>query len=779
MPRFYWYQKVYCALPCRAAYPRAADHAFLTMYKRIWFVLVFSPLLLLSACAGSKETASSDDSAGALGPVTPAEVPATVLAHEPLAPAPPERVDSTIIRAGRFDQGKMWTFDHPPVEYFAETYGFSPDHEWFRHARLGTLRIPGCTASFVSPRGLALTNHHCVRSHAASVALEGERILEDGFYARSLEEERAVPGMWADQLVDIRDITPEADAAVAGVSDEAEQARAREEAVRAAQERIAAEAGAGHHVETISLYDGAVWSAYVFRRYTDLRLALVPELNIGFFGGDPDNFTYPRYTLDMAFFRVYEKGEPLNVRYYFSMNSEGVEEGDAVFVIGNPGSTFRLSTVAELLFRRDVEEPAVLDLIETRLAALEALRSEDDPAGQEALVNQIFSLQNARKLYVGRVKALNDPVVLARRRDAEAQFAKAIMEAPALSERYGDLIGRMREVQERKRAHADAYRAFLALHPASSLGAAVLRRALIAQDYAGSPDTPREVSDAAREDLARVEDQPAAVQAAFLAARLRTLSERLGLERIPGLDLSVADSPEEAARHVVAHSALAEGEAAMEALQSGALSEEDPALQVAMAIADELAAYREAMAALSAEEQALARQIGQARYAAYGVETPPDATFSLRIADGAVQGYPYNGTVAPPYTTYYGLYDHYYSYGPDTPWDLPPRWRTPPAHFALDTPLNFVSTNDVVGGNSGSPVIDSDLRLAGLLFDGNIESLAGDFIYLPDRSRSISVDARGILEALDDMYDADRLVLETTEGRFAETEEAADAILSE
>ena len=749
------------------------------MYKRIRFVLVFLALWALAGCAGSKETASSDGAAGAMGPVTPTEVPETVLVHEPLRPAPAQRVDSTRMRAGRFDQGKMWTFDHPPVEYFSETYGFSPDAEWFRHARLGTLRIPGCTASFVSPKGLVLTNHHCARSHAAGVALAGERILDDGFYARSLEEERPAPGMWADQLVDIRDVTPEVEAAVAGLADEAARRQAREEALREARERIEAEAGSGHHVEMISLYDGALWSAYVFRRYADLRLVLIPELHIGFFGGDPDNFTYPRYTLDMAFFRVYENGAPLDVRYYFPMHREGVQEGDAVFVVGNPGSTFRLSTVAELLFRRDVQEPAILDLIETRLAALETVRAQEDSEEQEALVNQIFSLQNARKLYVGRVKALNDPVVLARRMDAEAQFAEAIRETPALREQYGALIGQMREVQEKKRVREDAYRAFLALNPASSLGAAALRRALVVQQYVGASDTLREIPAAAYEELARIEDQPAAQQAAFLMARLKTLAERLGLERIPGVDRSGADSPEEVAQYVVAHSALAEGAAAQEALQSGALSEDDPALRLARAIADPLAAYREAMAALADEEQALAQRIGQARYAAYGVETPPDATFSLRIADGVVQGYPYNGTVAPPWTTYYGLYDHYYSYGPGTPWDVPLRWRTPPEDFALDTPLNFVSTNDTVGGNSGSPVIDRELRLAGLLFDGNIESLSGDFMYLTDRSRSISVDVRGILEALDDMYDADRLALEATEGRFAETEEAADAMLSE
>ena len=751
------------------------------MYKRIQFTPVFPVLLLLlfAGCAGSKaveDTAAS----GEPGSVTPTEVPETVPVHEPLRPAPAQHIDAAMARAGRFDQGKMWTFDHPPIDYFAETYDFTPDEEWFRHARLGTLRIPGCTASFVSPTGLVLTNHHCARGHAVSVALEGEPILDDGFYARSLGEERMVDGMWADQLVDIRDITPEVEAAIAGVSeDDAGREQMRQEAINGVQERIEAEAGPGHHVEIISIYNGALLSAYVFRRYTDLRLVLIPELKIGFFGGDPDNFTYPRHTLDIALFRVYDNDKPLEVTHYFPMSSKGIKAGDPVFVIGNPGSTFRLSTVAELTFRRDVQEPALLDLIETRLAALEALQAETPAEGQDALVNRIFSLQNARKLYTGRVKALNDPVVTARRMDAEEQFMQAIGQTPALGEQYGDLIGRMREVQEEKRTYGDAFRAFLALNPASSLGAAALRRALVVHEYVGPVDTLRNIPDNVHEELALIADQPAAMQAAFLAARFQTWSDRFGPESALVVDILGERSPEEAAQHVVEHSLLTEAAGVIEALQAGSITEADPAIQVVDAIVEKLTAYRSAMAALAVEEQSLAQQIGRARYAVYGVETPPDATFSLRIADGVVQGYPYNGTVAPPYTTYYGLYDHYYSYGPDTPWDMPARWLTPPGNFEMRTPLNFVSTNDTIGGNSGSPVIDPDLRLAGLLFDGNIESLSGDFIYLTDRARSISVDARGILEALDDMYDADRLVLETTSGRFAESEEEADAILSE
>ncbi|MXW63732.1 MAG: S46 family peptidase [Bacteroidetes bacterium SB0662_bin_6] len=751
------------------------------MYERIQFAPGFLALFLLlfAGCAGSNATKDPVASEGEPASVTPAEVPETVPVHEPLRPAPVQRVDPAMARAGRFDQGKMWTFDHPPVDYFAETYGFTPDEEWFRHARLGTLRIPGCTASFVSPTGLVLTNHHCARSHAVSVALEGESILDDGFYARSLDEERLVDGMWADQLVGIGDITPAVEAAIAGIRNDAEREQMRQEVIKEVQEGIETEAGPGHHVEIVSIYNGALLSAYVFRRYTDLRLVLIPELKIGFFGGDPDNFTYPRYTLDIALLRVYENDKPLEVSYYFPMNSKGVKEGDPVFVIGNPGSTFRLSTVAELTFRRDVQEPALLDLIEIRLAALEALLDETPAEEQDALINRIFSLQNARKLYTGRVKALNDPVVTARRMDAEEQFMTAIGQTPALSEQYGDLIERMREVQEEKRAYGDAFRAFLALNPASSLGAAALRRALVVHEYAGLVDAAQDIPDDVYEQLVLIEDQPAALQAAYLAVRFQTWSDRFGQDSTFVVDIFGERSPEEAARHVVEHSMLTEGAAAMEALQTGSITETDPAIQVVGAIAGKLTAYRSAMAALAVEEQALAQQIGRARYAVYGVDVPPDATFSLRIADGVVQGYPYNGTVAPPYTTYYGLYDHYYSYGADTPWDVPARWLTPPGSFEMRTPLNFVSTNDTIGGNSGSPVIDPDLRLAGLLFDGNIESLSGDFIYLTDRARSISVDARGILEALDDMYDADRLVLETTSGRFAESEEEADAILSE
>ncbi len=748
---------------------------------------LFLILLLAAGCASTgpaadDETAEADTTAADTAAIAPDEVPESVLARPARQLSPAYGVDLDTVRAGRFDQGKMWTFDHPPVEYFAETYDFRPDEAWFERARLGTLRIPGCTASFVSPTGLVLTNHHCGRSHATSVSREGENILDNGFYAESLGDERPVEGMWADQLVEIREVTAQIEAAVADAQTDAERAQARQDAVRAAEQEITSELGGDYHVEVISLYNGAVYSAYVFRRYTDVRLAMIPELAIGFFGGDPDNFTYPRYTLDMAFFRVYVDGQPVETDHYFPVSTEGVEAGDAVFVIGNPGSTFRLSTVAELQFRRDVEEPAVLDLINKRLEALQASLDDVAEAEQDAVRNQIFSIQNAQKLYQGRVRALNDPVIMARRRDAQEQFLEAIRSDPQLRDEYGGLVEQMRDLQQQKREYADEFWSFLALAPQSSLGAAALRRAVMVHGYlrqGGQGAASGEMLAGVVEELGAVADQPASMQERFLTQRFQTFVDRFGEQSSLVTRVLGGRTPEEAAEYVVENSQLVDAERAAEALYEGEVTMDDPAVQVVDAFASRLADYRSAMAGLSAQEQELSARLGRARYAIYGTDVPPDATFSLRIADGVVNGYPYNGTVAPPYTTFYGLYDHYYSYGAGTAWDLPERWLAPPENFDLKTPLNFVSTNDIIGGNSGSPVIDTDLQLVGLIFDGNIESLSADFIYMTDRVRSVSVDARGILEALADMYDADRLVLEAAEGRMVETETEADAIRSE
>ena len=689
----------------------------------------------------------------------------------------PIRVDT--VEARRFDNGKMWTFEAPPIDYFRQAYDISADSMWFQRARLGALRIPGCTASFASTNGLMLTNHHCARSHVTDVSRPSENLLQNGFYASTLDEERRAPNMHADQLISIRDVTAQVERAVAGAQTPAERAQARQEAIQQIQQRITDERGgaeANIHVDVIPFYSGAQYSAYIYRRYEDVRLVMAPELQIGYFGGDTDNFTYPRYNLDMALFRVYEDGEPLENEHHFSWAEEGSRPGDPVFVVGNPGSTLRLETMAQLRFRRDVREPAVLDFLQSRVSALQAYLDETDEASDQ-IDNTLFGLQNAGKLYRGRVKALSDPYIMARRQDDEDDFLDAITSSPELQQQYGGLIDSMAAIQEQKRDYADAYQAFLLLgNP--SYSSATLQRALHAQRYlsrrsAGASDGQLQQL---RQRLLGVGAQPEGVDRRLLSQRLRDFQSYFGSDH-PIVEAALqGQSPEVVAQRIFNNSVLADSAQTAEALDVGSLTSDDPAIQFVEAFRPRYQEYQSAWAGLSARQQEVARQLGQARFAIYGTDIPPDASFSLRIADGVVRSYEYNGTVAPPYTTFYGLYEHYAMHGPGSEWDLPERWQSPPDGFDRATPVNLISSNDITGGNSGSPLLNADLELVGLIFDGNIEGLAGDYIYMPDQGmRTVSVDVRGMIEALDEIYDADRLVLEVMDGPFVESESAADA----
>jgi hypothetical protein len=474
---------------------------------------VLSAALLLAACGGGAPPAQAPAPAPAQQPAAaPAAAQPTPAAAAP-APAPlVYGVDLDTIRAGRFDQGKMWTFEHPPIDYFAETYGFRPDAAWFERARLGALRIPSCSASFVSPHGLVLTNHHCAREFLSQVSRPGESILDDGFFARDLADERQVEDFEADQLVDIIDVTDEVNAAIDALPAE-QRAERRESLLEEIEERILAQRGgedAGHVVEMISLYNGGRTSAYVFRRYTNAKIVGGPELQIGFYGGDPDNFTYPRYNLDFAFFRIYgDDGRPLEVDTYFPVDPDGLEEGDPVFIVGNPGSTSRLQTVAELEFRRDVSNRYVVSLLETRMEVLgEFIEEYPVQAEERDLRNTYFSLENSRKAIGGQVRGLEDPVIIARRRDTQRQFQAAIDADPQLAARYGSLITEMADLQEAKRRVAPGFGAFLAL-TSSDLASATLHRALLAFQILTSRQNgaPAAQVESLIEDLEAVPDQ--------------------------------------------------------------------------------------------------------------------------------------------------------------------------------------------------------------------------------------------------------------------------------
>ena len=713
----------------------------------------------------------------------PAPAPVAAAAPEPAVEATPQPfvygVDLDTVRAGPFDQGKMWTFDAPPVAYFQEEYGLRLDEAWFEKARLGALRIPSCSASLVSPNGLVLTNHHCAREFLSQVTEPGESLLDDGFVATDLSDEREVEDFEADQLVQIVDVTDEVNTALDALPP-ADRAERRESLLEEIQERILAQRGgegSGFEVEMISLYNGGRTSAYVFRRYTNAKIVAAPELQIGFFGGDPDNFTYPRYNLDFALFRLYgDDDRPLSVDTYFPFDDDGLEEGDPIFIVGNPGSTSRLQTVAELEFRRDVSDRYVVDLLRTRMEAIDGfIQAYPAEAEERDLRNTYFSLSNSLKAYMGQVGGLEDPIIIARRRDTDRTFQAAIDADPELRSRYGTLIERMAALQDRKREQEPGFGAFLAM-TSTDLESATLHRALLAYQVLSArqggapPQAVQEVVD----ELLAVPQQHPALDRALLEARLNDFVRFFGEGSTLANAALAGMTVQQRATAVQSQSALGDSARAAAAVQGPSLNMQDPALAIVRAYLPAFIEFQQNAGAVFPEEAEIAAELGRARFEIYGTDVPPDATFSLRIADGLVTGYEYNGTVAPPFTTIYGIYDRHYSHAGKTDWALPEKWMGPPEGLDLSTPFNFISTADIIGGNSGSPVLDQELEVVGVVFDGNIESLPGDYIYLPEKNRSVTVDVRAILESLDVIYDADRLALELRTGRLVETEREAD-----
>jgi hypothetical protein len=639
---------------------------------------------------------------------------------------------------------------------------------------MSALRIPGCSAAFVSPNGLIATNHHCVRGRVSMVSRPGENLLDNGFFAPTLEDERRVPGFYADQLVAIEDVSEE----VLGVLDrartDAERAEARRTVDQAVVSRLLARyrsPGDSIWVQRITLYNGGRHSAYVFRRYTDVRLVVAPEVQMGFFGGDADNFTYPRYDLDFAILRIYGRdGQPLRTDSYFTWGRDGIRPGDPVFVIGNPGPTSRMSTMAQLEFLRDVEDRAGVNVLRSRLNAMRSWYEANSEEGERIdFRNTMFGVSNSLKAGAGGLDALSDPLVMALKRDAERQLRDSIAARRELRDRYGRVFDQIAALQSEKRRIGAGYVAFASA--TSSSGSVLMRRAYFAQRLvAGPPDS----SAIFRGRLLGLRDQPVDLERRLLALQLADFSRALGPnDEVTRLALG-GRSAAEAADALIRGSVLGDSARTAQAVAAGPLPQTDPAVRLALAFAPRHIEFVRERNRLNAAEAGLVAQLGRARFEVYGTRVPPDATFSLRITDGVVRGYEYNGTLAPPFTTFFGMYDRYVSHGGGE-WELPARWRTPPVGLDLSTPLNFCATADTYGGNSGSPAVTRDLRLVGLNFDRNINALGRDFIYLPEQGRNVMVDVRAIQASLDKVYGAHRVLQELWTGRLVRTETEADS----
>jgi hypothetical protein len=690
------------------------------------------------------------------------------------------------VHAGRFDYGKMWTFEYPPTSYFTQTYGFDANAQWFEKARLASVRINGCSASFVSPYGLIVTNHHCARDYVFNVSKPGENLLDNGFFAKSLDAERPVKGFFVDQLVAVEDVSAEIFSATdKGTTDQERNTLRNAAATRIRQRMMAARNNDSTYIyQIIALYNGGRYSAYTFKRYTNVKLVAAPELQMGFFGGDPDNFTYPRYALDFSFLRVYDdKGQPLSTPNYFNWSTTGVKEGDAVFVIGSPGPTNRLQTVAQLEYQRDVSVPAAIRALRERMDAMHAFYAEDPALGEKLDIrNRAFSLSNSLKAYIGRLDALQNPVIMARKADAEKQLRIAMAAKPELQSRYGSVLDQIAKLQQDRRELATSVGAFTLLGSAGNPGyeSALIVRALTILSHLDELNgTNADSVKAVRARMLAIPDQPPSLERKFLTARLADLQYYLPASS-PIVASGIGNRTiAQAVDRLLNESALATNEKLEAAITAGKLTASDPALQLAAAMTPLLDEYRRTATRLAISESDLGSQLGRVRFEINGTDVPPDASSSPRITDGIVKGYEYNGTLAPAFTTFYGLYDRHYSFPTVADWALPKRWLPAPPKLDLNTPLDFVSTADTYGGNSGSPTVTRDLSLVGLNFDRNINGLSRDFIYLPEAGRNVMVDVRAVREALDDVYDLDRIVQELLTHKLYRTEAAADRALAD
>lgn len=715
-------------------------------WKSVSSALLFS--FLITACSSTQQTTRS---------VEPIVLPEMELASPSLLPT------FEAVPAGQFDNGRMWTFEYAPADYFSSTYSFDASPDWFTRARLSSVRLPNCSGSFVSSKGLVMTNHHCAREQISQVSKDGESLLDDGFYAETLGDERKIDDYYVDQLIDIRDVTD----MILGKVDAAnpqDRSEIRQQTIGDLQEALQADADEDVIVQVVSLYNGGRYSAYYFRRYSDIRLVMAPELQIGYYGGDTDNFTYPRYNLDMTFYRVYYNDKPLDSPNFFPFSRTGVAEGDAVFMIGNPGSTSRQQTVAQLTYRGLYGDKFYHMLISRTILALQAYY-DYDPADGEArdLRNFIFALKNAEKFYGGQVLALRDPELMGRRVDNENRFRSSLTADSELEATYLPIIDDIRDLQSEKIEFAPMYYATLGISPNSRLSSAIIQRALFAYLYGTylSMGTPAEQLEPLKMQILSIQDKPDFMEKQLLEHRIRMMVDIFGEESDLIHDILGGSDPARIAATIISGSQLAKAETTSLIFDDNVLTSDDPAIVFVAKFAGEVFTSQEMYSGLSEYESELSSQLGRAWFAVYGTELPPDATFSLRISDGVVSGYEYNGTRAPIYTTFYGLYDRAYSHAGDAEWALPPRWEKPSITMDLSTPLNFVSTNDIIGGNSGSPLVNTSLEIVGLAFDSNIEGMgSSDFILDEKRARSVNVDVRGMIEALRNVYKADRMLQE-------------------
>jgi hypothetical protein len=664
------------------------------------------------------------------------------------------------IYESRAEEG-MWTFDNPPVKLLKEKYGFTPMQAWLDHLRLSSVRLnDGGSGSFVSPDGLLLTNHHVARGQLQKNSSAEHDYLRDGFYADTADKEMKSPDLEVNVLVGMENVTGRVQGAAKGIADEAKALKARDAEVAAIEKESKEKTGLRSDV--VSLYQGGEYWLYTYKAYTDVRLVFAPEQQAAFFGGDPDNFTYPRYDLDMALFRVYENGKPLHTDNYLKWSAKGAAPDELIFISGHPGSTQRQDTMAELLTERETVEPNVVEYLKRRIAASQAFAAQGQE--QARLVGStIFGLQNSLKVYEGRVEALADKAIVAKKQADEDDFRKKVMANPDWAKEFG---GAWDTIAATERKASPRTKAMIFRRTDSRLFS-IARQIVQYVVEAKKPDGERlpGYHDAQLETMKFQLFSPAKIypetEKLYMKTALKLAAEKLGKDDEYLKALTQGENVDSYVNSVVDGTKLYDAafrKSLVEGGEAAVAASTDPMI-VAARRTDPLA--REYQRWQRDEVQSVLIQagekLGKARFLVYGKNAYPDATFTLRLSYGTVKGFPYNGTIAPPFTTFYGLYDRAASFGNQPPFDLTPKEAANRDKLDLSTPFDFVSTGDIIGGNSGSPVVNKDGELVGLIFDGNIESLAGDFVYDDTKNRAVAVHSAGMIEGLRKLYGADAL----------------------
>ncbi|MDR2560274.1 MAG: S46 family peptidase, partial [Holophagales bacterium] len=668
------------------------------------------------------------------------------------------------------DEG-MWTFDNIPLKKMLEKYGFAPDANWLKHAQLSAINFGGGSASFISSNGLVITNHHVGRGSIQRLSTPENDYFRNGFIAKTMEDELKVPGLTVRTVIQMENVTDTVNAAVKPGMSPKDAQEARQKAFA----EIARSLGEKTELEPrqVTLYRGGEYWVYLNKVHTDLRLVAAPEGQLGFFGGDLDNFTYPRHDLDFCIFRVYENDKPCQPSNFLKMPSVPLKAGDLTFVVGNPGSTSRQLTYAQMCFNRDYTAPAALANLNSRRDAILAAAAAASTADEKRrIMNSIFGVENSLKAQTGYYKGLLNVDAMKRIKDAEDELRAKIQADPKLRAEAGDSHAKIEEAVKLNIA------AFKEQQAASGFVGDLVDRLLIIVGQV--MDQPQQSADMpmamaqARERAAAQAKERAIGEFAFdkdkeitaLASALERAQKELGSHPLVKSALN-GRSPKDVAKAAIEGTKLAQPAARKALLDGGRAAiqaSKDPLLAIAVNVQKIQANVRQVQARSQETISEHAPRIAKARFAVYGKEIYPDATGTLRLTYGAVETYNANGTKIQPFTTFYGLYDRHIGWGGNSAaaengsWTLPERWLQMKDKLDLSTPINFVHTVDTIGGNSGSPVLNTKGEIVGLLFDGIIESLPNNYYYDDKFNRSVSVDIRAVLESLNNIYDAAHIV---------------------